>query len=159
MNLLQEQQYLLSYEQQMLYEQCKYEYCKMEDKYKHTQLLLHQYQQQLQSMINGGSGNSNNNNGNDQRRSLSGQQFCEWFSTHINLMEYLQIFIDAGYDDIVCLPYLKNEQRLIHLGIKKPGHRLRICAAIEKYLLENGGCNVADEDGGEYQREGEKGTL
>ena len=68
----------------------------------------------------------NNNNTTDHK-----QSFEKWWTNHIQLPQYYDIFVNAGYDSLVANSALTDEE-LKELGVDKKGHRIKILKCVQE---------------------------
>ena len=72
-----------------------------------------------------------------------------WLKEKCNLMQYLDNFVENGYDSIEMIPKIDNIEELEEIGITLKGHQKMILSEIMK-LKQSEGQNEAD---------GQLGTL
>ena len=155
-DLLQEQQHYFQYEQEIFYESMKHEYDKLHYQLNHYMEVSKQIIRQntklrdensklknaLQFTKTGGHYYLLNTSGKKSLSSTTNskhkKEFRKWYKQEIgeDFMEYLELFKDAGFDDLRTIRHINHEQELIDLGIEKRGHRLLILDKIENYRLQ-----------------------
>eukprot|EP01084_Bolivina_argentea_P125754 222754_1 len=64
-----------------------------------------------------------------------------WLRNEVKLPQYIQLFMDEGYDDMVTITGSLKENDLLEMGIKKKGHRKKIMIFINEYKNRNNNNN------------------
>eukprot|EP01083_Nonionella_stella_P094979 266594_1 len=59
-----------------------------------------------------------------------------WLSNIVGLPQYVNLFIDQGYDDMITIVETMNEMDLHEIGVEKKGHRKKILLFAQKYKNE-----------------------
>ena len=59
-----------------------------------------------------------------------------WLGTDVNLPQYLDMFIENGFDDLTVIQALTIND-LLEMGIEKKGHRIKIVRAIAKLKVSS----------------------
>ena len=91
----------------------------------------------LMEFYNNNNNNNINNNGNGNGNDIENNNkkdlllIKNWLKNECNLLEYYNLFIENGFDDIDLIFDLNNND-LIEIGIKKKGHRMKILKEIKK---------------------------
>eukprot|EP01084_Bolivina_argentea_P133701 235978_1 len=55
-----------------------------------------------------------------------------WFGHTIELPQYLEVFVDHGYDDVLMLELIEDKAQLIEMGIVNRQHQALIMSEIKK---------------------------
>eukprot|EP00485_Elphidium_margaritaceum_P016685 CAMPEP_0202733072 /NCGR_PEP_ID=MMETSP1385-20130828/187981_1 /ASSEMBLY_ACC=CAM_ASM_000861 /TAXON_ID=933848 /ORGANISM="Elphidium margaritaceum" /LENGTH=614 /DNA_ID=CAMNT_0049399399 /DNA_START=60 /DNA_END=1904 /DNA_ORIENTATION=+ len=159
-DLLQEQQHYFRYEKEVFYESMKHEYEKLHYQLRHVMnvnkqmfevntQLKHENMKLQMALKYSNSGHATSSSGGGDavlmvsKKRSSGQsaknkEFKKWFRAEIgdDFIDYYQLFVDSGFDDLRTIRHIHHERELVDLGITKKGHRLHILDKIEHYRMQ-----------------------
>eukprot|EP01083_Nonionella_stella_P221357 790908_1 len=77
-----------------------------------------------------------NANSMDVRARYKHAEVEQWLTREVGLSQYIDLFMEEGYDEMDVIVQTVTEQDLLEIGIKKRGHRKKILLFIDQ--LKNG---------------------
>eukprot|EP01083_Nonionella_stella_P135881 413318_1 len=72
-----------------------------------------------------------------QRQQFGNAMVAEWLENHVNLPQYLSMFVNNGFDSLNIIAQIKDERELKEIGIWMKGHQTTIMAEIQKLKLQD----------------------
>ena len=85
----------------------------------------------LMSELDKNKDSKNDNNGNNGNHV---EIFEKWYTLHIQLPQYYDLLIEAGFDSMLAVTHLTDDD-LKELGIERKGHRIKILKTIQQSQL------------------------
>eukprot|EP01083_Nonionella_stella_P185834 678768_1 len=72
-----------------------------------------------------------------QRQQFGNAMVAEWLENHVNLPQYLSMFVNNGFDSLNIIAQIQHERELKEIGIWIKGHQTVIMAEIQKLKLQD----------------------